>query len=36
MKEIKGLKPSWRDLATAIKSKELEIRRMKALEKWLI
>jgi len=36
MKQIKNLKADWIDLNTMIKNKEIEIRRLKALESWLI
>lgn len=36
MKQIKNLQPSWHDLDTDIKSKNLEFRRSKAFEKWLL
>jgi hypothetical protein len=36
MKQIKNLVADWRDLDADIKSKDLEFRRLKALEKWLI
>ena len=35
MKQIKSLKPYWRDLEAEIKSKNLEFRRLKALQNWL-
>lgn len=36
MIQIKNLTAWWRDLDADIKSKELEFRRLKALEKWLL
>ena len=36
MKQIKSLTAQWRDLDADIKSKDLECRRLKALEKWLM
>jgi hypothetical protein len=36
MKNINNLQADWRDLDADIKSKNLEFRRLKALEKWLL